>query len=129
MPAKRRREGPSACKRKQAQEEVAVPVPVVDDIIDEVMDAGAVAPDAHEDIALSDATPEVSDDEGRGGDDDDQTPADADEKSTNDNDDDLDALGDLMRDPQLVCSVFACWVADEQMAGLDLAERVWATTR
>jgi hypothetical protein len=55
--------------------------------------------------------------------------ADADEQSTTDNDDDLDALGDLMRDPQLVCSIFARRAADERMAGLDLAERVWATTR
>ncbi len=32
----------------------------------------------------------------------------------------MEALGGLMRDPQ---------VADEQMAGLDIAERVWATTK
>ncbi len=35
----------------------------------------------------------------------------------------------LMLDPQSVCSVFAHRAADERMAGLDLAERVWATTR
>jgi hypothetical protein len=34
-----------------------------------------------------------------------------------------------MRDPQLVCSVFARRAADKQMAGLDIAERVWATTK
>ena len=140
-PSKRRRDGPSARKRKQARAEIAAPAPVDDDIIDEEMDIDAAAPDAHDDVALSDATPEVSDDEGRGEDGDDLTPADAeklstndneadaDGKSTNDSDDDLDALGDLMRDPQSVCSVFAHRAADEQMVGLDLAERVWTTTR
>jgi hypothetical protein len=54
---------------------------------------------------------------------------DADKTSTTDNDKNLDALGDLMRDPQSVCSVFSRRAADERMAGLDLAERVWATTR
>ncbi len=34
-----------------------------------------------------------------------------------------------MRDPQLVCSVFAHRAADKRMAGLDIAERVWATTK
>ena len=143
MPAKRQREGPSACKCKQAREEFEASAPVDNDIIDEKMDAGVATPNEDEDIELY---------EGLGREDDDSgtesapqsnkkpntlpimkgtslMPADEDNKSTNDNDDDLDALGDLMRDPQLVCSVFARRAADERMAGLDLAKRVWATTR
>ena len=51
--------------------------PVDDDVIDEETDAGAAAPEAHDDVALSDATPEVSDDEGRGEEDDDLPPTNA----------------------------------------------------
>ncbi len=57
-PTKQRRVGLSARKRKQAREEVAVPAPIDNDIIDEETDAGAVAPNAHDDVAFSDATPE-----------------------------------------------------------------------
>jgi hypothetical protein len=153
--AKRRQEGPSARKRKAARAADEAPPPHASDnknIINEEMDAGVAAPNEDKDNELSDAMPEVSNDEGLGGEDDNSgtesaprssqkpntlpiakgtslTPADEDDKLTNDNDDDLDALGGLMRDPQLVCSVFARRAVDKRMAGLDLAERVWATTR
>jgi hypothetical protein len=117
--------GLSARKRKLARADVVATAPVDDDVIDEETDAGATAPEAHDDVALSDTTPEVSDDEGRGEEDDDLPPtnanksltndneADADERSTTDYDDNLDALGDLMRDPESVCLIFARRAADE----------------
>jgi hypothetical protein len=124
-PAKRRQEGPSARKRKEARAAYEAPPHPEVDAVD-------TAPNEDGDNEVSDAdiaTPEISDDEGPGGEGEDSStesapprsipkpntsavangssrPANKDDGSTNNNEDDMEALGGLMRDPQLVCSVF-----------------------
>ncbi len=131
-PAKRRREGPSARKRKEVRAAYEAPPHAEVDAVD-------TAPNEDGDKEVSDAniaTPEVSNDEGPGGEGDNSStksapprsipkpntsavanvssrPVDKDDRSTNNNEDDMEALGGLMRDPQLVCSVFARWAADK----------------
>ncbi len=128
----RQQEGPSACKRKEARAAYEAPPHAEVDAVD-------TAPNEDGDDKVSDAniaTPEVSNDKGLGGEGDDSStesappqsipkpntsaiangssrPADKDDGSTNNNEDDMEALGGLMRDPQSVCSVFACRAADE----------------
>ncbi len=131
-PAKRRQEGPSTRKRKEVRAAYKAPPHAEVDAVD-------AAPNKDGDDEVSDAniaTPEVSDDKGPGGEGDNSStesapprsipkpntsavangssrPADEDDGSTNDNEDDMEALRGLMRDPQLVCSVFARRVADK----------------
>ena len=128
---KRRRDGPSARKRKQARAEMAAPAPVNDDgSVDEMVDA--VPGEGHDRSAS-----EVSEDES------DVAPriptspygsplviATKDDGGVADNgdDDDMDALGSLNHDPLSVGSIFSRRAAAERLSGLDVAARVWSTT-
>jgi hypothetical protein len=156
--SKQRRAGPSACKRKEARTAQEVPAAINDEVEsadedadiapDDDDDAGPTMPevsddeggvhgdddDSAESVTLqptAKSQPPASAENVTGG----QPPASTrsttggNDESEDDKNYTMEALGNLTRDPLLVGSIFTRQAEDEQFAGLDVAAKVWETTK
>jgi hypothetical protein len=141
-PTKRRREGPSRCKRKQAREEIEAPAPVDNDksvhgMVNAVPGEEEGGNPLASEVSKDEGDVEVGNDIGAKGVNPPQNPKSpplviarkSNGRLEDNGDNDMEAFGYLNHDPHSVGSIFTRRAADERLAGLDVAARVWSTTK